>query len=114
MTHEAAVCRDCGSDLSRAMAGGFERRQVFDLPERLMEVIEHQGLVYACAGCGGRTRAAFPEGVTGPAQYGGRIRAAAIYLHAQQLIPEDRAAEALADLITSAPPRRAPPPRPSH
>ncbi len=99
VTHEAAVCRHCGSGLSRAMAGGFERRQVFDLPERLMEVTEHQGLVYACAGCGGRTRAAFPEGVRGPAQYGGRIRAAAIYLHAQQLIPEDRAAEALADLI---------------
>jgi transposase len=99
VTHEAAVCRHCGSGLSRAMAGGLDRRQVFDLPERLIEVTEPQGLVYACAGCGGRTRAAFPEGVTGPAQYGGRIRAAAVYLHAQQLIPEDRAAEALADLI---------------
>ena len=99
VTHEAAVCGHCGSGLSRAMAGGLERRQVFDLPERLIEVTEHQGLVYACAGCGGRTRAAFPEGVRGPAQYGGRIRAAAVYLHAQQLIPEDRAAEALADLI---------------
>ncbi len=47
-----------------AMARGLERRQVFDLPERLIEVTEHRGLVYACAGCGGATRAAFPEGVT--------------------------------------------------
>ena len=79
-------------------ATGCERRQVFDLPERLIEVTEHRGLVYACACCGKPTRAAFPEGVTGPAQYGGRLRAAAVYLHAQQLIPEDRTAEALADL----------------
>lgn len=98
VTHEAAACRCCGALLTRAMARGLERRQVFDLPERLIEVTEHHGLVYACA-CGERTRADFPEGVTGPAQYGGRVRAAAVYLHAQQLIPEDRTAEALADLI---------------
>ncbi len=34
-----------------------------------------------------------------PAQYGERLRAAAVYLHVQQLIPEDRAAETLADLF---------------
>ena len=62
MTHEAAVCRHCGSGLSRAMAGGLDRRQVFDLPERLIEVTEHQGLVYACAGCGGRPGRPFPKG----------------------------------------------------
>ena len=99
VTHEALACRHCGSLLSLGEATGVERRQVFDLPERLIEATEHRGLVYACAGCGSRTRAVFPEGVTGPAQYGERIRAAAVYLHAQQLIPEDRAAEALADLI---------------
>ena len=101
-THEAGACRHCGSVLSRAMATGLERRQVFDLPERLIEVTEHRGLVYACACCGERTRAAFPAGVTGPAQYGERVRATAVYLHTQQLIPEDRAAETLADL-TGAP-----------
>jgi transposase len=93
------ACRHCGSGLNAAMAIGMERRQVFDLAERLLEVTEHQGLVYACAACGGRTRAAFPDGVTGPAQYGERVKAAGVYLHAQQLIPEDRTAEALADLF---------------
>ena len=99
---EAPSCRHCGAGLSGAMAIGMERRQAFDLPERLIEVTEHQGLVYACASCGGRTRAGFPEGVTGPAQYGERIKAAAVYLHAQQLIPEERAAEALNDLFGAA------------
>ncbi len=45
------------------------------------------------------TKAAFPEGVVSPTQYGERIKAAAIYLNVQQLIPEDRAAEALSDLF---------------
>jgi transposase len=97
--HEACACRHCGSSLSAAMAVGMERRQTFDLPQRRIEVTEHQGLVYACAICGGATRAAFPQGVSGPAQYGERIRAAAVYLNAQQLIPEDRTAAALADLF---------------
>src|SRR5487761_180612 len=35
VTHEAAACRCCGALLTRAMARGLERRQVFDLPERL-------------------------------------------------------------------------------
>lgn len=74
------------------MAQGMERRQVFDLPERLIEVTEHQALNYVCAGCGGSTRAPFPEGVASPAQYGERLRAATVYLNVQQLIPEDRAA----------------------
>ena len=34
-----------------------------------------------------------------PTQYGERIKAAAIYLNVQQLIPEDRAAQALSDLF---------------
>jgi Family of unknown function (DUF6444)/Transposase IS66 family len=36
---------------------------------------------------------------SGPAQYGERVRALAVYLNAQQLIPEDRTAETLSDLF---------------
>jgi transposase len=97
--HEVEGCRHCGAGLSTAMATGVERRQVFDFPVRLMEVTEHRGLLYACASCGERTRASFPEGVVGPAQYGERVKAAGVYLHAQQLIPEDRTALALNDLF---------------
>ena len=99
VTHEAGACRHCGAGLTRAMAHQAERRQVFDLPAKLIEVPEHRGLVYACACCGGRTAAAFPGGVGAPAQYGERLRAAAVYLHVQQLIAEDRAAQTLADLF---------------
>ena len=80
--HEASACRHCGAGLTPSMARETETRQVFDLPAKLIEVTEHRRFVYACAGCGGRTRAAFPEDVEAPAQYGEGLRAAAVYLHA--------------------------------
>jgi transposase len=97
--HEASHCRHCQALLELGMARGVEARQVFDLIERPLIVTEHQAAIYRCARCRGVTKAAFPEGVVGPTQYGERIKAAAIYLNVQQLIPEDRAAQALSDLF---------------
>ena len=99
VVHEARACRHCGAGLRPSMAQETETRQVFDLPTKLIEVTEHRRFIYACAGCGGRTGAAFPAGVEAPAQYGERLRAAAVYLHLQPLIPEERTAETLADLF---------------
>ena len=97
--HGANVCRRCCAGLSPSMQTGVEKRQVFDLPERLIEVTEPQASVYCCAACGFETKAEFPAGVAAPAQYGERIRAAAIYLNVQQLIPEDRVAETMNELF---------------
>src|ERR1700676_1059799 len=95
----ASACCHCGSRLEPKSAIGVEKRQVFDLPEHPLVVTEHQASIYRCAHCGGETKAAFPQGVVSPTQYGERIRAAAIYLNIQQLIPEDRTAQALSDLF---------------
>jgi transposase len=97
--HEASQCRHCRALLAPGMARSLEARQVFDLADRPLIVTEHRALIYRCARCWGVTRAPFPDGVIGPAQYGGRIKAAAIYLNVQQLLPEDRAAQALSDLF---------------
>jgi transposase len=97
--HEACACGHCGLSLDAKSATGIEKRQVFDIPERLLLVTEHQATIYRCARCRGVTKAAFPEGVVSPTQYGERMKAAAIYLNVQQLIPEDRAAQALSDLF---------------
>jgi len=100
--HEAQACRHCLAGLTAAMVTGVEKRQVFDLPEPRLDVIEHQAMIYRCAHCRGQTTAAFPEGVASSAQYGPRVRAAAVYLNVQQLIPEDRVAQATADLFGAA------------
>jgi transposase len=97
--HEACACGHCGLSLDAKSATGIEKRQVFDIPECPLLVTEHQATIYRCAHCRGVTKAAFPEGVVSATQYGERIKAAAIYLNVQQLIPEDRAAQALSDLF---------------
>jgi transposase len=97
--HSATSCTHCQAKLTSAMETGIEKRQVFDLPEPRLDVTEHQAYIYTCRRCHNTTRAAFPEDVSSPVQYGLRVKAAAIYLNAQQLIPEDRVAEVMSDLF---------------
>ncbi len=97
--HSAAVCAHCAAALNAAMQTGVECRQVFDLPEPRLEVTEHRSATYRCTHCHGVTKAAFPADVTAHVQYGPRLRAAAVYLNTQQLIPQDRVGQTLADLF---------------
>ena len=98
--HFPETCTACGTALSEVMATGYTARQVFDLPEpQPLIVTEHRAHRCRCAACGTETRAAFPEGVTAPAQYGARIAAFVVYLLHYQLLPEKRLAELMADLF---------------
>jgi len=97
--HEGASCGHCQAALTAAMATGVEKRQVFDMPEPRLEVTEHQAQIYTCPCCRGVTKAAFPPEVTAHVQYGSRIKAAAVYLNAQQLVPEDRVGDIMQDLF---------------
>src|SRR5271169_4852153 len=97
--HAACACGHCGWPLDPKSAKGLEKRQVFDLAERPLMVTEHQASIYRCENCRGVTKAAFPDGVVSAVQYGERVKAAAVYLNIQQLIPEDRTAQALSDLF---------------
>jgi transposase len=100
--HAAERCAHCQARLLSDSKIGEEKRQVFDLPETGLIVTEHRAAIHGCAACGRRMRAAFPEGVVSPAQYGERIKAAAVYLNAQQLVPEERVAQVLQDLFGAA------------
>jgi len=100
--HATTTCRHCEACLTDAMVTGEERRQVFDLPQPRLEVTEHRAVTYRCHHCRGATTAAFPKTVTAHVQYGPRLRATAVYLNVQQLIPEDRVCEAMADLFATA------------
>src|SRR3954454_11709261 len=98
--HYPEACLACGSALSGAMSTGYGARQVFDLPEpRPLIVTEHRAHTCRCGHCGRLTRAAFPDEVTAPVQYGPRIAAVVVYLLHYQLLPEDRLAEAMAGLF---------------
>src|ERR1700689_3022386 len=98
--HYPETCAMCGEALTTAMASGHVARQVFDLPEpRPLIVTEHRAHGCRCAACGTQTRAAFPEAVTAPVQYGKRIGALVVYLLHYQLMPEKRLAALMADLF---------------
>jgi transposase len=97
--HHAETCAHCAARLNKTMITGVEKRQVFDMPEPRLIVTEHQASIYSCTTCHDETRAAFPAYVTSSVQYGERIKAAAIYLNVQHLVPEDRTADIMGDLF---------------
>jgi transposase len=73
---------------------------VFDLPEpQPLLVTEHRAHQCRCTSCGMQTRASFPEDVRAPVQYGPRVCGIVLYLLHFQLLPEQRLAEAMADLF---------------
>lgn len=97
--HDPYYCRGCGASLDDCAVVGRRRRQVFDLPQPVVEVTEHWAQTKRCDACGERTTARFPRDVRAPAQYGVRARAVASYLHKYQLVPFARTAEAMKDLF---------------
>ena len=98
--HYPSICSGCGGALTPGMAPDYAARQVHDLPEpRPLVVTEHRSHVCQCAGCGARTRGAFPNGVNAPVQYGTRIAAFAVYLMHQQLLPQKRLVALMIDLF---------------
>jgi transposase len=96
--HRPESCGGCGVDLGDAPVTGSERRQVFDLPRRRLEVTEHQAQKRRCS-CGRTTKAAFPVPARASACYGPGVRALAVYLLARQHLPVARAAELLSDAL---------------
>jgi transposase len=109
--HCPETCSGCGGALTGATATGHTARQVFDLPEpHPLFVTEHRAHACLCGNCGTETRAAFPEDVTAPVQYGARLPAVVVYLLHYQLLPEKRQAALIADLFAACiwSPRRSP------
>ncbi len=79
--HAPVVCPQCQSSLEAVAGTLVERLQVHDLPPLRLEVTEHQVEQVCCPACGTQSRGAFPAAVGAPAQYGLRVRAAAVYLN---------------------------------
>ena len=96
--HRIERCACCGRSLSDQQPDSVEKRQVHDLPPRRLIVTEHQAEIKMCS-CGHLNKAAFPEGVNAPAQYGEGVKAAAVYLKTYQHLPYERTCELLDDLL---------------
>jgi len=96
--HRVERCECCGRSLAACPPDGIEKRQVRDLPPLRLIVTEHQAERKRCP-CGHLNKAAFPEGVNAPVQYGSGIKALAVYFNNYQFLPYKRTCELLADLF---------------
>lgn len=85
ITHQASHCQECGEPLL-GVPQLMARRQVFDLPKPRLEVVEHQQLAHRCT-CGCINQGQFPAHVSGPVQYGPRLKATSLVLNADYRIP---------------------------
>lgn len=98
VAHEPGQCVRCGGDLADAPLVGVERRQVFDIPEPIVEVTEHELRSRLCV-CGKVSAGRAPAGVDAPACYGPRLAAVCSYLYAGQFLSKNRTADALSELF---------------
>jgi transposase len=93
----------CGLCRGRSLRGqsvvGYETRQVFDLPLKLLEVTAHQAEIKRCPVSGRLVTAAFPESIEAPAQYGPRYRGLMVCFNNRQFIPYDRLTEVSEDVF---------------
>ena len=99
VVHRVTHCQKCQASLEGVEVEKYEKRQVFDLPEKVeLEVTEHQAEVKHCPQCSEVTKGEFPREVSQETQYGPRVRAQMVYFNNYQLVPLERTAEIMADL----------------
>ena len=92
-------CTGCGHDLSDEPVIGYDKGQVYDLPELNFEVTEHRGQLKLCPECQTLNAGEFPSGVEVGVQYGPRIKSLGVYLKGYQLLPYERQRELIADVF---------------
>jgi transposase len=90
------ACHSCSLDSEPVL--DYERRQVFELPQKPLEVTEHQAEIKRCPVSGALVTAAFPPQVNAPAQYGPRFRAQMVYFNEDHFIPYTRLTRICQDL----------------
>jgi transposase len=97
--HRPERCEACHHELGAVPGEIRERRQIYELPEMRMRVIEHQVQAIGCPVCQHVNAAHFPVGVDAPTQYGPRMQALAVYLSQFQLLPMERLQELCRDVL---------------
>ena len=95
----SSQCRSCGAVLENIPVRGYERRQVFDLPEIKLKVVEHRAHSKECPYCHQLNKGEFPSGVSNTVQYGDRLKALGVYLIEYQLLPYERTREFFEDVF---------------
>lgn len=97
--HRVDSCHQCHSTLASTDVLAFTKRQVFEIPQPQLEIIEHQAEIKICPDCKTKNTAEFPNGVNSQAQYGDNVKAMVAYLSQSQLLPQKRLQQLFKDLF---------------
>lgn len=97
--HTTDDCRQCGASLVSVEPSRFFRRQVFEIENGSLSIIEHRTSHKICPACRNLSKGQFPVAVNAPVQYGASVMSHALYLHLYQLLPVARTQEAMRDLF---------------
>ena len=99
IVHHAGSCPCCSKEFTLAdVEQTVQKRQVFDIPEPRLEVVEHQIGIITC--CGRQHRGVFPETVSQPVQYGAKIKALSTMLNNDFKMPVEKVEQLLGDLYS--------------
>ena len=97
--HTVDKCDSCGESLQDVFPERHIIRQVVDIPEIKVKVIEHRAEVKKCPKCRRKNTGKFPDGITNSVQYGEKVKAVSVYLTQYQLIPYKRGSELIFDMF---------------
>ena len=98
VTYVQPNCTKCGHGLRNTPGQVVKRHQEIELPEKLVEIIEHQAIETICPCCAQSNVGEVPTYLRGPVQYGKRFKAFCTYLLVYQLLPYERTGELLATM----------------
>jgi transposase len=88
---------ECGNSTFASQAQVSESRQLFDLPEPRLQVVEYRRLQRQCQ-CGKTVTGKFPEGITGQTQYGTKVQALVTLLSVHGCLSHGKIGQLFGDL----------------
>ncbi len=92
------ICECCGKDLSNIKSNKTIRRQVYDIPPILVQIIEYRINEKKC-GCGHINQGKAPKNITNSVQYGENLKALIAYMNNYHIIPYKRTKKFLSVLL---------------
>jgi len=92
-------CQQCGHDLSGESHELISKRQVVELPPIEPIYVQYSQYGCACPHCSHQQKAAYPQGVNSPIQYGASIESLVSYLSVFQYVPYKRLKMLLKDVV---------------
>jgi len=92
-------CEQCGEDLRSCKHELVSKRQVIEIPPIKPLYIEYLQYGTECL-CGHHQKAAYPEGVNAPIQYGSSVMALVSYLNVYQYVAYKRLSQLLGDIFS--------------